>query len=216
MAVAAYFMFAVKEAYIVLLIHLVLAYANATFSLEQVKRLYGPLGAVGAIGGILGGQATSFLSSQGNAVPFIAGLICIVASLIIFWPAEDVQLTKKERQEVSPLRSVKNVRTYVLLIAGVVALSQWVIFIADLQFNILFENAFETKAERTSYLGNLYASINGVSLAIQFLLVPWLLPRVSAKKIYLAIPFLVSLSHLGRFCRRSKFPIYRGGRFCLS
>lgn len=198
-AIAAYFMFAIKEAYIVLLIHLVLAYANATFSLEQVKRLYGPLGAVGAIGGVLGGQATSLLSSEGNGAPFALGLLSILASMLIFWFAKDIQLNQNEKREISPLRSVKNVRSYVFLIAGVVALSQWVIFIADLQFNVLFENAFETKAQRTSYLGNLYAAINGVSLAVQLFLVPWILPRMSAKRIFLAIPIFFLLLIVGGF-----------------
>lgn len=187
--IAAFFMFAIKEAYIVLIIHLILAYANATFSLEQVKRLYGPLGAFGSIGGILGGQLTRIVSSEYGVIPaFGLGLVAVVCAAFSFYGTKRMVLTKEEQMEVSPLRSVKNVRKYVLLIAGVVCLTQWVIFIADLQFNILFEKAFETKGERTAYLGNLYSLVNVFALFLQFVIIPWLLVRVSTRKIFFAIP----------------------------
>ena len=60
----AYTLFAIKEVYIVLLIHLCLAFSNSYFSMEQVKRLYGPLGGAGSIGGIIGGQLTSNIAKD--------------------------------------------------------------------------------------------------------------------------------------------------------
>lgn len=195
---AAFYMFAVKEAYIVLLIHLILAYTNATFSLEQVKRLFGPIGAIGSIGGIVGGQLTSQVSSSaGVGAAFALGLAGIALALICFSFTRRMVLTRKEALEVSPLKSISNVRKYVFLIAGVVAVSQWVIFIADLQFNILFENAFDTKGERTAYLGNLYSMVNVFSLFIQFVILPWLLVKVSTKKIFFAIPVFYMALILG-------------------
>ena len=50
---ASYLFFVWKEIYIVLLIHLILAFCNVNFNLEQMKRLSGPIGAVGSVGGIL-------------------------------------------------------------------------------------------------------------------------------------------------------------------
>tara|TARA_Y100000780_G_C13695763_1_gene421805 strand:+ start:2984 stop:4225 length:1242 start_codon:yes stop_codon:yes gene_type:complete len=197
-APSAFFLFAIKESYIVILLHLILAYANATFSLEQVKRLYGPLGAVGALGGIIGGQLTSSLSNASGVFgAFLFGIFSILASIAVFIPTRRMVLTPKEKEEASPLKSIESVKKYVFLIAAVVALSQWVIFIADLQFNIIFENAFASKGERTAYLGRLYSYINLVSLIIQFGILPWVLVRISVKKIFFAVPLLFLLLIFG-------------------
>ena len=195
---AAFYMFAVKEAYIVLLLHLILAYSNATFTLEQVKRLYGPLGAIGAIGGIVGGQLTSKMSADlGVLAAFGLGLGGIAFSMLTFSMTKRMTLTRQEAMEVSPLKSISKVNKYVWLIAGVVAVSQWVIFIADLQFNILFEGAFATKDERAAYLGNLYSLVNTVSLLIHFVVLPWLMVKVSARKIFFTVPLLYIALILG-------------------
>ncbi|MEX0799515.1 MAG: MFS transporter [Bacteriovoracaceae bacterium] len=195
---AAFYLFAVKETYIVLLIHLLLAYANANFTLEQIKRLYGPLGAMGSIGGIIGGQLTSYFSDNtGVEAAFALGLLGIGLAVASFFFTERLVLNQKERGELSPLNSIKDVKKYVFLIAGVVALSQWVIFIADLQFNMLFEKAFETKDARTSYLGNLYSLINVFTLFVQFVVLPWLLVKISVKKIFFAVPLFYLLLIFG-------------------
>lgn len=195
---AAFYMFAVKEAYIVLMIHLILAYTNATFTLEQVKRLFGPIGAIGSVGGIVGGQLTSQISSSWGVAPaFGMGLTGIVMACVFFSCTQRMVLTRKEALEVSPLKSVQKVKRYVFLIAAVVAVTQWVIFIADLQFNILFEEAFSTKGERTAYLGKLYSMVNVVSLFIQFVILPWLLVKVSTKKIFFAVPLVYLVLILG-------------------
>lgn len=197
---AAFYMFAVKESYIVLLIHLILAYANSVFSLEQIKRLSGPLGAIGSIGGVIGGQLTSFVSGKyGVLSAFSIGLFGIAMCAITFMFTKRIILTRKEAMESSPLKSVKNVKKYVFLIAAIVAVSQWVIFIADLQFNMVFESAFETKSERASYLGNLYSMVNGFSLLIQFVILPWLMIKVSNKKIFFAVPLFFLILILGGF-----------------
>ncbi|MBG59573.1 MAG: hypothetical protein CME67_06505 [Halobacteriovoraceae bacterium] len=197
-APSAFFLFAIKESYIVILLHLILAYANATFTLEQVKRLYGPLGAVGALGGIIGGQLTSSLSSSSGVLgAFLFGIVSILASIAVFIPTKRMVLSQKEKEEASPLKSIESVKKYVFLIAAVVALSQWVIFIADLQFNIIFEDAFASKGERTAYLGRLYSYINLVSLIIQFGILPWVLVRISVKKIFFAVPLLFLLLVFG-------------------
>lgn len=197
-APSAFFLFAIKESYIVILLHLILAYANATFTLEQVKRLYGPLGAVGALGGIIGGQLTSSLSSSSGVLgAFLFGIVSILASIAVFIPTKRMVFSQKEKEEASPLKSIESVKKYVFLIAAVVALSQWVIFIADLQFNIIFEDAFASKAERTAYLGRLYSYINLVSLIIQFGILPWVLIRISVKKIFFAVPLLFLLLIFG-------------------
>jgi AAA family ATP:ADP antiporter len=188
----AYALFAVKEVYIVLLIHLCLAFSNAYFSMEQVKRLYGPLGGAGSIGGIIGGQLTSNLAkSYGTDIVFYVSLTIILFTVIAFYQTRNAVLVEdKKEKNHSPLKSIKDVRKYVFLIATVVALTQFVIFIADLQFNIVFEKVVESKDARTSYLGDIYKYINIVTLFLQFVVLPFLLMRVNIKNLFYFVPLL--------------------------
>lgn len=189
---AAYGLFAIKEVYIVLVIHLCLAFSNSYFSMEQVKRLYGPLGGAGSIGGIIGGQLTSSLAkSQGTNTVFYISLLIIFFTIIAFYQTKKAHLKEdiKEKKH-SPLKSIEGVRKYVFLIALVVALTQFVIFIADLQFNIVFEKVVAAKDARTSYLGDLYKYVNIVTLFLQFIVLPYLLMRVKIKSIFFFVPLL--------------------------
>ena len=56
-----YALFVLKEIYIVLLVHSLLGYLNSAISADLAKIIYGPLGAWGSIGGLLGGTLTSQL-----------------------------------------------------------------------------------------------------------------------------------------------------------
>ena len=53
----AYILYIWKEVYIILLIHSVFAFVNLTTSESVAKVIYGPLGALGSLGGILGAFA---------------------------------------------------------------------------------------------------------------------------------------------------------------
>ena len=200
-APAAFLLFALKESYIVLLIHLCLAFSNGFFNLEEVKKLFGPIGAIGSIGGILGGQVTAnFAKSLGTNVIFFSSLAFIIIAGFTFYktkkyfelkPKEEDEELETHRQE--PIKSIKPVLKFVILICIIVSLSQWVIFIADLQFNIIFEKLITSKDARTAYLGNIYSYINGISLFIQFIIIPYLLARVTNRFIFLSIPIVYSL-----------------------
>ncbi len=189
----AYVLFAIKEVYIVLLIHLCLAFTNSYYSIEQVKRLYGPLGAAGSIGGIIGGQLTSVIAkNHGTTVVLFSSLIIILCTVVAFYQTRNAEIMNKKEEEKheSPLKSIKDVRKYVFIIALIVALTQLIIFIADLQFNIVFEKVVESKDARTSYLGQIYSIVNMVTLVFQFVLLPYLLMRVKIKSVFYFVPIL--------------------------
>lgn len=191
-AQAAYALFAIKEVYIVLLIHLCLAFSNAYFSMEQVKRLYGPLGGAGSIGGIIGGQLTSSLAKgYGTNIVLYVSMGIVLFTVIAFYQTSKAKIIeKKEEKNKSPLKSIQGVGKYVALIALIVTLTQFVIFIADLQFNIVFEKVVEAKDERTAYLGQIYKYINVVTLFLQFVVLPFLLMRVKIKSVFYFVPIL--------------------------
>jgi AAA family ATP:ADP antiporter len=192
----AFVLFATKEAYIVLLIHICLAFSNSFYELDLFKVIIGPIGAIGSIGGIIGGQLTSFLAKQeglGTEVVFIISLVIILLTVISFYQTRKAKirgLSVTGTSSITPLRAVSGVRRYVILIASIVALSQFVIFIADLQFNMVFEKVVTLKDERTAYLGQFYSYINIISLFLQFIVLPYLLSSFSLRSIFLFIPVL--------------------------
>lgn len=197
----AYVLFATKEIYIVLLIHLLLAYANNFYSLEQIKKLYGPLGAAGSIGGIIGGILTSQLAkTYGTQIVLYISLFSIMSCFIPFLFVEKIEnITKKSVDEpkLNPIQSLGKSRRYVFYIACIVAVTQWVIYIADFQFNIIFEQVVQEKNERTAYLGSIYTYINVVTLFIQFVVLPIILPRMEIKKIFYFIPVFYAILVFG-------------------
>ena len=185
-------LFATKEAYIVLLVHTCLAFANAYYSLDQMKQLIGPMGAAGSVGGILGGQVTSKLAKNIGTDPvFYFALMAILVTVILFYFTRHTKIKGLEpNKSITPLKAVRGVKKYVFLIATIVSISQFVIFVADLQFNVVFEQIVQEKDARTAYLGNFYSMINIVSLVLQFIILPLLLMKFSTRSIFLAIPVL--------------------------
>lgn len=198
-SIFAFVLFAVKEAYIVLLVHTCLAFANAYYSLEQIKRVIGPMGAAGSIGGIIGGQLTSFMAkAYGTEQVFYLALVSVLVTVYFFYCTKQTKVKGLEpNKSITPLKAVRGVKKYVLLIAAVVSISQFVIFVADLQFNIVFEQMVTQKDERTAYLGDFYSMINVVSLFLQFIILPYVLIRFQTRTIFFCIPILYLVLILG-------------------
>lgn len=190
----AFVLFATKEAYIVLLIHTCLAFSNSFYEIDLFKLIIGPIGAFGSIGGIIGGQLTSRLAKNqelGTEFVFIISLVMILLSVLAFYMTRSAQIRGLGgNHSITPLKAVRGVKKYVILIASIVTLSQFVIFIADLQFNMVFEKVVTQKNERTAYLGEFYSYINVVSLFLQFIVLPYLLSNVSLRTIFLFVPLL--------------------------
>lgn len=190
-----YIPFVWKEIYIVLQIHILLAWANIHFRKEEFKRLVGIIGAVGSIGGVIGGAFTSLISqSSGTYMVMWSALFFVVLPAFFFWSTPQV---KKEEGPVAeaPLASLTpEVRKYVALIALIVALTQFIINIADFNFNLAFEESVTTSASRTDYLGIIHMMINAVTFVFQFVLLPFVLPRVSERNYHLFIPVSYILS----------------------
>jgi AAA family ATP:ADP antiporter len=192
----AYFSFIWKEICIVVQIHLLLGYANNYFPKTDFKMLIGPIGAIGSLGGILGGLLTTYLSSNGGTLLALqVGVVFVILPIIFFL------LTKKINHigvnQKSPIASLdsSDMKKYIFYICGMVALTQFIINIADFKFNMAFEIAVPTADLRTAYLGNIYTYTNGLTFLFQFIILPFVLLRVSEKNLHLFIPlsYLVCL-----------------------
>lgn len=194
-----YISFIWKEICIVLQVHLMLAYANNYFRKEDFKRIIGPVGAVGSIGGVLGGLLTTYISKGWGTIPvawFALFFVLLPSILFMFTP----ELKKEEHSDKqSPLSTLNTpeIKNYVFHIAMIVMLSQFVINIADFKFNILFEQTISLSSDRTAYLGTVYTWTNFLGLIFQFICLPLLLPRISERSLHLFIPISYLCLSLG-------------------
>ncbi len=189
-----------KEIYIVLQVHLLLAYANNYFRKEEFKLIVGPVGAVGSIGGIFGGLLTSYISKGwGTEVVAWFSLAFVLAPAILFMYTPNLRTNEEQKKNVSPLASLKGneIKSYVFHIALIVVLSQFIINIADFKFNMAFEEAITLSSERTAYLGSIYTWTNFLTFILQFVFLPFLLPRISEKSLHLFIPISYLVCTLG-------------------
>lgn len=206
---ASYFSFVWKEICIVLQVHLLLAYGNNFFKREDFKLLVGPLGALGSIGGILGGVITTYLGNKFGPTT-VSWFSLIFVLLPAFFFNRTLKL-KTEGQETSssPLESINTpvVRRYVMYISLIVMVTQFVINIADFNFNLSFEQNVSLVNEKTAYLGSVYTWTNVLSLVLQVLILPFLLARISERALHLFIP----LSYLSLF-----LALFLTGSFALS
>ena len=185
----AYFSFIWKEICIVIQVHLLLGYANNYFNKTNFRILVGPVGAIGSLGGILGGLLTASLSnSWGTLIVLQVGVTFVVLPLVFFLLTDrsgSIAIDNK-----SPVASLDtpDIKKYVFYICCMVALAQFIINIADFKFNLAFEASVPTSDLRTAYLGNIYTWTNALTFIFQFLILPFVLLRVSEKNLHLFIP----------------------------
>ena len=195
-----FFSFIWKEIYIVLQVHLLLAYVNTYFSKEDFKLLVGPIGAVGSIGGIFGGLLTSYIGKTwGTTSVAFFSLLFVFLPALLFLYTPNIKKVVEGKPNVSPLASLNSIdlKRYVFYIAAIVMLSQFVINIADFKFNLSFEQSIIASSDRTTYLGWIYTWTNFLTFILQFICLPFILPRVSEKNLHLFIPVSYILSTLG-------------------
>ncbi len=224
-----------KEIYIVIQAHLLLGYANNYLGKTDFKLMIGPLGAVGSVGGVLGGIFTSYASSiHGTFFVMAVGIffVCLPAMLFLFTvPAKTLLETPSKK--LSPLASLdtRELKDYVFCIAMMVALSQFIINIADFKFNMVFEQSVADSSARTTYLGHVYTITNGLTFVLQFIFLPYILPRVKEKSMHLFIPIsylmamlamilgqgigLLPLSILFIYLKASDYSLFTAGKELL-
>ena len=189
-----------KEIYIVLQVHLLLAYANNYFHKDEFKMLVGPVGATGSIGGVVGGLLTTYISREWGTVSVAwLSLIFVLIPALLFYFTPILISAEEKKKMASPLASLQgyDIRNYIFHIALIVVLSQFVINIADFKFNLAFEENILVADERTAYLGNIYTWTNFLTFILQFICLPVLLPRISERSLHLFIPLSYIAASVG-------------------
>tara|TARA_R110000868_G_scaffold86182_3_gene241720 strand:+ start:2783 stop:4009 length:1227 start_codon:yes stop_codon:yes gene_type:complete len=212
-----------KEVYIVVMLHMVYGLLNTLVDIKTARILYGPLGALGSLGGIFGGLLTSELANHFNVGGItIVGSAIIILSIVSYLLSDRVELksSKTDKAAKSPLASIKGVGSYVGLMALVVVLTQFVINLANFKFNILFEMAVPDQADKTAQLGRLYTWINALAFTLQVLVLPVLLRFVSLQRIHIVIPIVYLMTQLwsiggGAIAVASMFMILKGTDYSI-
>ncbi|MFG1493460.1 Npt1/Npt2 family nucleotide transporter [Halobacteriovorax sp. ZH4_bin.1] len=176
-----------KEVYIILVVHLSLGYLNSVIDFRVAKLVYGPLGALGSLGGIFGGLLTTKLM-KGMGVYYAAscGLLILALVIVIFSFTQKQFLALKEK---SPISSLADKKLYVFFICGLIILSQVVINLANYKFNLGLE-VFKDANEKGAYLGNIYSSINAISLIVQIIIIPIAFKYFKVSSVHIFIPFV--------------------------
>ncbi len=189
-------LYILKEVYIVILVHATIGQLNASVPEKTAELAYGPIGAIGSLGGICGAFLTGYVSKVWSIeAVLILGMFIISLAVFIFnYPTVgEATHFKQASKKASPISSVKGAGKYVFYIAMVVALSQFVINIGNYQFNLYLEQRFAGAADKqlqASFLGQIYGWINVVSLVIQVFLIPIVLKFVPHRLTHLSIPII--------------------------
>lgn len=173
---------------------MVIGFLNSSIDLKLAKSLLGPLGAVGSLGGMLGGIITSsYAKAWGLEVIILVGVSMVLLAGVSFWFTDhsiNLSENKKpmEQKKDSLFSDIGSVKAYVLSIAGIIALAQFAIALMNFKFNIQLETFFPDKIGKTEFLAQLYTAVNGMSLFLQLLVLPIALKVVKLKNIHLFLP----------------------------
>lgn len=196
----AYPLFIVKEVYIVLLIHSTLGYLNSSIQRETAKIIYGPLGAIGSIGGILGGISVSIFSKGiGVESTLIFGIMTLIPVTWLFLSTAKKYALKKSssynyensQEKTRPLESLGERKKYVLMICALVMLSQFVISLYNFKFNLALESFYPQKEGKSEFLGVIYTWMNVTSLFIQVIAIPILFRAFKQRTVHFFIPIML-------------------------
>ncbi len=193
-----FFLFVLKEAYIVIVVHLIIGYCNNFFSEKEVKLLYGPLGGFSSLAASVGGFVTANLSRLiGVENIFYPGIFFFLISIYFFKQTPIMGQKKSEESEKrNPLAAISDIKEYALLIALIIAISQFIITIVEMKFNLSFETLVPNSEQRSEKLGYIYSIINIVSVVVQFVVIPFVATRFSNKAICYFIPLFYLLSYV--------------------
>lgn len=188
----AYPLYIIKETYIVLLFHMTLGWLNSAIDFNLAKLLYGPIGAVNSLSGIIGGYCTSaftyyFSTSQ---ILIFGSLTLIIAAVafIFLSDAGSMKVEEEKDRHETPFKAIAKVQRYIFWMGLVILLTQFAINLANFKFFVLLDEAISDKLLKTRYLGNIYSSINVLSLLLQLLVLPIALRIFKNRSLHIFIP----------------------------
>lgn len=203
-SIYAYPLYIIKETYIVLLFHMALGWLNSAIDFNLAKLLYGPIGAVNSISGIIGGYCTTLFTYYFDTTQILVfGSLTLAIAAVAFLYLSDagsMKVDDGQQKTETPFKAVGKVQRYVFWMGVVILLTQFAINLANFKFFVLLDQSISDKLLKTRYLGNIYSSINVVSLFLQLLILPVALRIFKNRSIHFFIPVCyIMVTFLGYF-----------------
>ena len=196
---ASFLAYIFKDLYIVLLVESFYAFANATYPLKTARWAYGLFGVMAALGGRVGNKSLEELAtSMGTGrVPWLVLPTFVIICFFVGWIAKGHQEALSLKRDRAPglmdaLRTVRASR-YLVWVVVLIASVQLATNLIDYVYQGALQDHFVLQDERTGVSGDVYASIDDFSLALN-LSSGLILKYLGVSVTLLIIPFLVGLS----------------------
>ncbi len=189
-------LYILREGYIVLIIEQYWSFINSTLRPAEAKRVNGPICGLASIGAILGGLTVGRLAPIVGTEPLVlltAGSLLPATALgLLAYRLGGTPRGETEARSAHGSLALDLFRRHrVLLRLGLlILLTQTVSTVLDLCFNGMLADAIPLRDERTAYLGNLHALLNGCAFVMQFVVTPLLLRYVALRHIHMGIPLV--------------------------
>lgn len=200
-----------KDVYIMVLVEIFWSFANLVFSVSTARWLYGFLLLGGSCGSVTGNLCAGLLARHWGTQ---AGLWLVVPVLLASGAATQAlartlgagYVPKPPQQAITRLRDnwkLLRKSSYLTLLVALIATIQIVSTLIDYQFNVVLEVAYPQMDTRTQIIGQVYASIEGFSIILQFLSGP-VLRVIGVPATLIAIPCALATA-LGYFLVAPRF-----------
>jgi AAA family ATP:ADP antiporter len=201
---SAFALYVFAQAYIVLIVEQSWAFINSQFSTDDGKRWNGAIIAISTMGSVLGGVLTGVLSERiGSEQIVIAAAALTVVAVALSRKAFRRARPERTAADRQPdnfadyfawdvLRGDPTLRRLALMVIACQSIS--VLF--DIAFHRCLQVAIPLQDPRTAFLGFFWGGVNAVAFVLQLGLCPWLLRRVSLRRIHAAIPLLYGAAAL--------------------
>jgi len=178
--------------------------ANEVFDPRQAKRLFGLLGAGGALAAIIvGSSIKQFVSIFGSenllfiTIGFL-GIVILMANLIR--PYRNVnKLQNQTRKNNEQKKSEKTFTPYLKSLAIIIGLAAITSRIVDYQFKIIAVAAFPLQDDLVNFFGQYYAVTGIATIVIQLFVTSKLLSRFGILVAILILPVFLMLGSFGFF-----------------
>ncbi|MDA0336210.1 MAG: hypothetical protein O2782_13680 [bacterium] len=189
-------LYVLREGYIVLIIEQYWSFINSTLQPAEAKRVNGPICGIASVGAILGGLTV------GRVAPILGTEPLVLITAVTLLPAAALGLyayrlggTPRGEQEAGARHGALALDLFkkhrlLIHIGLLILLTQTVSTVLDLCFNGFLAQAIPVQDERTAYLGDFYAMLNGGAFFMQFLLTPLILQRVQLRHVHMGIPLV--------------------------
>lgn len=192
-APASLLLYAVREAYIVVIIEQYWSFINSVLKEPSAKKFNGPicgLGSLGSfIGGIIVGRWAVAIGSEALLLFAAASLIpAALCSDLAYRLGGEPAPSEKERGRKSLELSLFKDSSYLRRIGLLIVFTQLISATLYLRFVVLLGQEIPITDVRTAYMGDFYARIALLAGILQVIIVPVLLSLIAIKFIHPAIP----------------------------